>query len=91
VFAGLAAAAALGTGSVQYLAVNCTLIAAGMLAVQGVAVAHVWLASRQLQIVGALVYVMLLIQPAMVLPFVVIGLLDIWFDYRRVDSPENGG
>jgi hypothetical protein len=39
----------------------------------------------------AALYVVLLIQPVMLLPFTVTGLLDTWFDYRRRMKPANGG
>ena len=90
-FALLAAAAAFAGGNVQYLAVNATLMISGLLAAQGLGVAHLWLQARRLQLAATVMYVMLLIQPVMVLPFAVLGLLDIWFDYRRKILPADGG
>jgi len=79
-----------GTGDLQYLASNATILAGGMLAIQGVAVAHSWLKAKGMMLSIALMYVMLLIWSVMIIPFVIIGLLDIWFDYRR-KIPVVGG
>ncbi|PIS18403.1 MAG: DUF2232 domain-containing protein [Zetaproteobacteria bacterium CG12_big_fil_rev_8_21_14_0_65_55_1124] len=83
--------ASLAGGTPQYLAVNAGLVFAGLLSAQGLAVVHTWLYAKRLQIAAIVMYVMLLIQPAMVLPFAMIGLLDIWFDYRRNIMPADGG
>ncbi|MDX8391542.1 MAG: DUF2232 domain-containing protein [Mariprofundaceae bacterium] len=85
------AIAAFGSGSMQYLAVNVSLLLSGLLAAQGLGVVHTWLYAKRLQIAAIVMYVMILIQPVMVLPFAMIGLLDIWFDYRRNIMPADGG
>ena len=90
-FAVLVAVAALSNGDIGYLALNIALVTGGLLAAQGLGVAHTWLHARRLQLAATVMYVMLLIQPVMVLPFAVLGLLDIWFDYRRKIMPANGG
>jgi len=90
-FLALAAVGALVQGTVQYIAVNVDILIAGLLAAQGLAVAHTWLQIRRMQLLAVLMYLVLLIQPVMVLPFTVIGLFDIWFDYRRNMTPVNGG
>jgi len=90
-FLALAAAGAITQGTVQYLAVNVDLLIAGLLSAQGLAVAHTWLRMRRMQMLAVLMYIVLLIQPVMVLPFTVIGLFDTWFDYRRNMTPANGG
>jgi len=90
-FLALAAVGALVQGTVQYIAVNVDILIAGLLAAQGLAVAHTWLQMRRMQLLAVLMYLILLIQPVMVLPFTVIGLFDIWFDYRRNMTPVNGG
>jgi len=87
----LMAVASFAGGTPQYLAVNAGLVFAGLLSAQGLAVVHTWLYAKRLQIAAIVMYVMLLIQPAMVLPFAMIGLLDIWFDYRRNIMPADGG
>jgi len=90
-FLAIAAAGAITQGTVQYLAVNVGLLIAGLLSAQGLAVVHTWLQVRRMQVLAVLMYIVLLIQPVMVLPFTVIGLFDIWFDYRRNMTPANGG
>lgn len=87
----LMALASFAGGSPQYLATNIGLVFAGLLAAQGLAVVHSWLHAKNMQIAAIVMYVMLLIQPVMVLPFAMIGLLDIWFDYRRNIMPADGG
>jgi len=90
-FLAIAAAGVITQGTVQYFAVNADMLIAGLLSAQGLAVVHTWLQMRRMQMLAVLVYVVLLIQPVMVLPFTVIGLFDIWFDYRRNMTPANGG
>jgi len=90
-FLAIAAAGAITQGTVQYLAANLGLLIAGLLSAQGLAVAHTWLQMRRMQMLAVLMYIVLLIQPVMVLPFTVIGLFDTWFDYRRNMTPANGG
>jgi len=80
-----------GAGSVQYIAASLAFMLAGALSVQGIAVAHVWLKARGMNMVIAMMYVLLFIWFMMVIPFIVLGLLDIWFDYRRNENPTLGG
>ncbi len=91
VFVLLMATTAFASGTVQYLATNASLLIGGLLAAQGLGVAHTWLYAKRLQIAAMVMYVMLLIQPVMILPFAIIGLFDIWFDYRRNIMPADGG
>jgi len=77
-------------GSVQYIAVSTAIMLAGLLALQGISVAHVWLKARRLQMMLMIMYLLLLIWSVMILPFIIIGLLDIWFDFRRNMFPTNG-
>lgn len=90
-FVPLVAVAGFTSGTLQYLAVNIAVLFVTLLAVQGLAVVHTWLQSRRLQMAAVVMYVLLLIQPVMILPFALIGLSDIWFDYRRYITPANGG
>ena len=90
-FLALVVVGAAAHGTVQYLAVNTDLLIAGLLSAQGLAVAHTWLQIRRMKMLAVLIYIVLLIQPVLVLPFTIIGLFDIWFDYRRNMIPENGG
>jgi hypothetical protein len=77
-------------GSVQYMAVSIGIMLAGLLALQGVSVAHMWFKMRGMQLTLVIMYLLLLIWSVMILPFVIIGLLDIWFDFRRSMLPVNG-
>jgi len=79
-----------GAGDIQYLSSNAAILAGGMLAMQGIAVGHSWLKAKGMMLSITLMYIMLLIWSVMVIPFVIIGLLDIWFDYRR-KIPAVGG
>ncbi|MDQ6990928.1 MAG: DUF2232 domain-containing protein [Mariprofundaceae bacterium] len=74
----------------QYIAVNLGLVLAGAMAVQGVSVVHVWLKARDMPMAIAMMYVLLFIWSMMVIPFIVLGLLDIWYDYRRNINPTLG-
>jgi len=78
-------------GPVQYIAASLALMLAGVLSVQGIAVAHVWLKVRDMKMVIAMMYVLLFIWFMMVIPFIILGMLDIWFDYRRNKNPTLGG
>jgi len=75
----------------QYVAVSLGLVLAGAMAVQGVSVGHVWLKARGMPMAIAMMYVLLFIWSMMVIPFIVLGLLDIWYDYRRNVNPTSGG
>lgn len=77
-------------GDAQYIAVNALILLGGLLAAQGVAVGHSWLKARGMNLAIGLMYVMLLIWSAMIIPFVIVGLLDIWFDYRRNMAAPGG-
>ncbi len=90
-FLVLATLGLFGTGNLRYLAINATFLCAGLLAAQGLAVVHTWFWCRQIHLMAGLMYLALLIQPAMGLPFAVLGLLDIWFDFRRGMRPADGG
>ena len=86
----VAALANVTDGSVQYIAVSTSIMLGGLLALQGVSVAHVWIKSRGMQMTLVIMYLLLLIWSVMILPFIIIGLLDIWFDFRRSMFPANG-
>jgi len=74
----------------QYIAINAIILVGGLLAAQGVAVGHSWLKVKGMTLAIGLMYLMLLMWSAMILPFVIIGLLDIWYDYRRNMSAAGG-
>ena len=77
-------------GSVQYIAISVAIMLAGLFALQGVSVAHMWLRVRGMQVALIVMYVLLMIWSVMILPFIIAGLLDIWFDFRRNSVPTNG-
>jgi hypothetical protein len=90
IFITLLALVNLGTGDVQYVAINTAILLGGLLATQGVAVSHCWLKAKGMIIAISLMYLMLFIWAVMIIPFIIIGLLDIWFDFRR-KTPAVGG
>jgi hypothetical protein len=90
VFLALLALVNLGGGDVQYVAINTAILLGGLLAAQGIAVGHSWLKAKGMILAISLMYLILFIWSAMIIPFVIIGLLDIWFDYRR-KIPAVGG
>ncbi|MDX8387560.1 MAG: DUF2232 domain-containing protein [Ghiorsea sp.] len=78
-------------GDLQYIATNGLLVLSGLIAVQGIAVAHAWLKSRGMMNTIVVMYVMLFFWSVVVLVFMMIGLLDIWFNFRRNIVPATGG
>ncbi len=89
-FLALLVLANVGENDVQYIAINAVILLGGLLAAQGVAVGHSWLKQKGMMLAIGLMYLMLLMWSAMIIPFVIIGLLDIWFDYRRTMSATGG-
>jgi len=84
-------AANFGSGDIQFLGVNAALLVGGLLAVQGIVVVHSWFKARHMQLLISLMYLMLFVWSAMIVPFVIVGLMDIWFDFRRKIDPAHGG
>lgn len=70
-------------GDIQYLGVTLAILFAGIIATNGVSLVHLFLRSRGMGMTIMFMYVMLLIEIRVIVPFVLLGLLDIWFDYRR--------
>ncbi|MDX8395805.1 MAG: DUF2232 domain-containing protein [Mariprofundaceae bacterium] len=70
-------------GSLQLIAVAFSIMLAGLLSLQGIAIAHLWLKIKNMQIAIIIMYIVVLIWSVMIIPFIIAGLLDIWFDYRR--------
>ncbi len=83
VWVAFAAMAWLATGDLQYVAGNGLLVLSGLLAVQGIMVAHAWFESRKMVNTIIVMYVMLFFWSAVVILFIVVGLLDFWFNFRR--------
>jgi len=73
----------LASGELHYIAINAGILIGGLLAAQGVAVGHSWLKAKGMLLSIAMMYFMLIIWSILIIPFVIIGLMDIWFDYRR--------
>lgn len=85
------AAANLTGGDVRYLAVGVAILGSGMLGLQGVAVAHSWLKLKQQPWMIIIMYLMLAMWTVLSIPFVLLGLMDVWFDYRRHMQSADGG
>ncbi len=90
VFLGTLLLTNLGAGDLSYFAANAAILSGGLLATQGVAVVHSLMKAKGLNLSIGLMYLMLLMWSVMIVPFVIVGLLDIWFDYRR-NIPAVGG
>jgi len=73
----------LASGDIQYIALSGVIVLAGLVAVQGVVVAHAWLKSREMVNTIIVMYVMLFFWSFVVLFFVLLGLVDMWFNFRR--------
>lgn len=89
-FLVVAALANIMDGSVQYIAISIAIMLGGLLALQGVSVAHLWIRARGMRVTLFVMYLLLLIWSAMIIPFIIVGLLDIWFDFRRNIVSANG-
>ena len=89
-FLGMLLLINLGEGDLSYFAANAAILSGGLLATQGIAVVHSWMKAKGMNLSIGLMYLLLLIWSIMIVPFVIVGLLDIWFDYRR-NIPAAGG
>ena len=78
-------------GNIQYTAVAVAILGSGMLGLQGVAVAHSWLKWRQQPWMIVIMYMLLAMWSVLAIPFVLLGLMDVWFDYRRHMTSADGG
>lgn len=85
------AAANIFSGSPQYVAISASILLAGIVAIQGISVAHLWLQMRGQQLALFAMYILLFVWPMAVFPCIALGLLDLWFDYRRKMFPAYGG
>jgi len=79
-----------GDSVAAYISLNAAILLAGVYALQGLAIAHVWASRRKLRIFLWLLYPFILMQPVIVLPLIIMGLLDTWFDFRRLSRPVSG-
>lgn len=71
------------TGDMQYILSNGSLLLLGLISVQGIAVAHVWLKHRAMTNTLILMYITLFFWSMVIAVFTIIGLLDFWFNFRR--------
>ncbi|HID37109.1 MAG TPA: DUF2232 domain-containing protein [Ghiorsea sp.] len=73
----------LAAGDLQYIALSGVIVLAGLAAVQGVVVVHAWFKSKEMANTIIVMYVMLFFWSFVVVVFSLIGLLDMWFNFRR--------
>ena len=73
----------MATGNLQYLALNGVIVLSALIAVQGIAVSHAWLASKGMGNGVLVMYAMLFFWSFVVVIFTLIGLFDMWFNFRR--------
>jgi len=78
------------SGNLSVASLNVAILLAGLYALQGLAITHAWASQRKLRIFLWLLYPLILMQPVMLLPLIVLGLLDTWFDFRRITHPVSG-
>ncbi len=84
----LAVANLLG-GDMQYLGVTLALLFGSVMAVNGISVVHLWLRSRGLLPLIVMMYVMLMFWTMIIFPFVILGLMDVWKNFRASIQPTN--
>ncbi|MDQ6963767.1 MAG: hypothetical protein Q9M13_02475 [Mariprofundales bacterium] len=80
----------LASGNLQFIAIALAILLAGIFAVQGVAVAHLWLREHQMRFMLGVMYFALFFWSILIIPFIMVGLLDTWFDFRRSTAPDEG-
>ena len=90
-FAGLLLAGLLLADGAQYLAITATIMVGALLALQGLMVVHSWLDARRMGWTIVAMYLVVLISSTLVIPFVALGFLDIWYDFRRRFTSAAGG
>ncbi len=73
----------MATGNLQYLALSGVIVLAALIAVQGITVGHTWLKSKGMGNGVLVLYVMLFFWSFVLVIFTLIGLLDMWFNFRR--------
>lgn len=83
-------AANFASGDVQYIGVSVGLLVSGVLAFNGVSVVHLWLRSRALVPLIVLMYVILMFWSMIIVPFIMLGMLDLWSNYRnKIGDPAD--
>jgi len=71
------------SGDLQYIGVTIALLLAGVMAQNGISIAHLWLRTRGLTPVIVLMYGLLMFMSMIIFPFIVLGLIDLWSNYRN--------
>ncbi len=90
VFLAALALANFAGGDAQYIGVTLALLFGSLMAFNGVAVAHLWLRGKGMLPLIVLMYVMIVFWTMVIFPFVILGLMDIWQDFRRsIRIPDN--
>ncbi len=79
----------LGSGDMQYIGVTVVLLLAGVMAQNGISITHLWLRTRGLTPVIVLMYGLLMFMSMIIFPFIVLGLIDLWSNYRNKFDHSN--
>ena len=80
----LLAGAQLAGGEARFWFANAAFAVAAPITAQGVLVAHAWLAARGMQLGVAMLYLMLMLWSAILPLFLLIGVVDLWADFRKL-------
>jgi len=80
----------LASGDLQFVSIALAILLAGMFSVQGMAVAHLWLKVRKMKLMMGVMYFALFFWSILIVPFIMVGLLDTWFNFRRNALPDEG-
>jgi len=80
----------LASGNLQFVSIALAILLAGMFALQGIAVAHLWFKARRMMFMLGVMYFALFFWSVLIIPFIMVGLLDTWFDFRRNAIPDEG-
>ncbi len=79
------------SGNIGFFSSNAAIILAGLIALQGLAVAQTWLHSQGKTIMSIVLVLLLFFQPFVIGPILVLlGGLDCWIDFRRRFSADGG-
>lgn len=79
----------LGSGNLQYMGVTVALLLSSVVAYNGISITHMWLRSRGLLPMIVLMYGLLMFLSMVIFPFIILGLIDLWTDYRSKFKHSN--
>ena len=71
-------------GEAAFWSANAAFAVGAPITAEGVLVAHAWLAARGMQLAVALMYLMLMFWSAIIPVFLLIGVADLWADFRKL-------